>query len=112
MRASAFAAANAAAHRAARRATRGACGATKRCTGIGARRAAVRARASSIDDVPPEDVALIVELLDSENGEELKEKVRAGESEEGWGGWMDGRRYRQRERRLTTTRVTHARTHE
>jgi hypothetical protein len=50
--------------------------------------------------------------LDSENGEELKEKVRAGESEEGWGGWMDGRRYRQRERRLTTTRVTHARTHE
>lgn len=43
----------------------------------------MRARASSIDDVPPEDVALIVELLDSENGEELKEKVRAGESEEG-----------------------------
>lgn len=88
MRASAFAAANAAAHRAAR-ATRGACDATKRCTGIGARRAAVRARASSIDDVPPEDVALIVELLDSENGEELKEKVRAGESEESWGGWLD-----------------------
>lgn len=88
MRASAFAAANAAAHRAAR-ATRGACDATKRCTGIGARRAAVRARANSIDDVPPEDVALIVELLDSENGEELKEKVRAGESEESWGGWMD-----------------------
>ena len=88
MRASAFAAANAAAHRAAR-SPRGACDATKRCTGIGARRAAVRARASSIDDVPPEDVALIVELLDSENGEELKEKVRAGESEESWGGWMD-----------------------
>jgi hypothetical protein len=28
-------------------------------------------------------------LLDSENGEELKEKVRAGESEESWGGWLD-----------------------
>ncbi len=31
--------------------------------------------ASSIEDVPPEDLALVVELLDSETGEELKEKV-------------------------------------
>ena len=39
------------------------------------RRHAPPSAASSIEDVPPEDLALVVELLDSETGEELKEKV-------------------------------------
>lgn len=34
-----------------------------------------RPRASSIEDCDPNDLALVVELLDSESGEELKEKV-------------------------------------
>ena len=39
------------------------------------RRRVAPARASSIEEVDPEDLALVVELLDSESGEELKEKV-------------------------------------
>jgi len=40
-----------------------------------ATRRATRARGGSVEDVPPEDLALVVELLDSESGEELREKV-------------------------------------
>ena len=40
-----------------------------------ARRRRAMTRAASVEDVPPEDLALVVELLDSESGEELGEKV-------------------------------------
>jgi len=50
---------------------------TRRSRTTRAARATTRRRATSIEDVPPEDVAIVVELLDSESGEEVTEKVDA-----------------------------------